>query len=289
MMRIRYLENVAKLFKLKPPKELSRKELAEYQKYLANVRNVVFTIGFNRSGSSFISDMLTAHPNIVISDEASVISDYFKQEIVTRESFLCRIIKVDKERVRKNYVANQYQGRYDNRIEIIGDKNSSLNTRFLSEEDSNLEKIQEMIGLPILFIFNVRNPYDMASSSLTTVPEFRLAAWHESARQYMEKSVSYIEEWSERNKRLMEQIPAHHVFISRHETFVANPKEQLMKICDFLSVDKPEDYLSACASVTHKVPNKSRDRIDWPEAYKAQVAAAIEEYDFLSGYSWDSQ
>ena len=288
MMRIRYLENVVKLFKTsKPSKYLSKEELAEYQKYLANVRNVVFTIGFNRSGSSLIGDLLTAHPNIVMSNEANVIDDYFNQKIVTRESFLCQMIKADMERVRKNYVADQYQGCYDNRIEIIGDKHSSVNTRLFSEEDSNIEKIQEMIGLPVLFIFNVRNPYDMASSALTTVPQFRLAAWHEEAHKYMKRAVSYIEKWSERNKRLMEQIPAHHVFISRHETFVDNPKEQLRKICDFLSVAKTEDYLSACTAATHKVPNKSRDRIDWPEEFKGRVEELIGNYEFFSGYTWE--
>ena len=279
-----------------PPKpellgELSREELAKYEKYLVNVRSVVFTIGFSKSGSSFTGHLLTAHPNIVITNEVNVIKDYLNQEIVTRESFLCQIIKkamTGERRKYRQYALDKYERRHFNRIEVIGDKSSSKNTRSLSESSSNLEKIQEMIGLPVLFILNVRNPYDMISSLLTTVPRFRIKGWYDNAQRHMEEVVSNIEELSEKNKKLIEQIPAHRVFISRYETLIDNPKTQLTKICDFLNVDKPDDYLSVCASVTYKVPNKRRDRIDWHEEFKRRVEKLIKNYEFFSGYTWEA-
>ena len=291
MISRRHLKNIVRLFNPELLGGLSRKELAEYQKYLVNVRSVVFTIGFSKSGSSFTSYLLTAHPNIVMSNEANVIKRYLNQEIVTRESFLCQMIKADMTRKHKKYskyVLDEYGHCHYNRIEVIGDKSSSENTKSFSETSSNLEEIQEMIGLPVLFIFNVRNPYDMTTSLLTTVPRFCIKGWHENAQQHIEEVVSIIEELSEKNKSLLEQIPAHRVFISRHETLIDNPKAQLIKICDFLNVDKPDDYLSVCASVTYKSPNKCRDRIDWPEEFKRRVEKLTKNYEFFSGYTWEA-
>ena len=260
---------------------LTERELSQY---LAKVRGVVFSVGFNRSGSSLIGDLITAHPNIVMSNEARVIGRYAEGEFNTRESLFSFIIKKNMAKgIRKNFVAGQYQDRYDTDIEIIGDKHSPNNTMQLAKEGFNtLAKLKEFIKLPIKFIFTVRNPYDMVSSMVTNIPD-----WHLTSDEKIEEAILYFKKISKKNMALITQVPANQIFTVRHEAMVAAPEKMLADICDFLGVVKTPDYLSDCAAVTYKVPNKSRDRLNWDLKSREKIDTLIEEYAFFSGYSWD--
>ena len=69
---------------------------------------------------------------------------------------------------------------------------------------------------------------------------------------------------------------------------MSNPKKILTDLCDFLGVEAEESYLNTCTQIfVNNNPQKNYREIDWPEKNKAQVATAIEQYKFLSGYSWD--
>lgn len=259
-------------------------ESVEYQKYIANVRELVFTVGFNRSGSSLIGDLLDGHPNIVMANEAGVIRRYTQGTITSREYLLTLIIKnsMNKRRKRrKNFISGQ--NCYD-RIEVMGDKHSSNNTFALMEENFNtLEKLSRLVKLPIKFLFNVRNPYDMISSKIIKVSDPSM-----SETENFEKTISYFTECSDKNLELIKQVSPDKMFMIRHEDFIASPKNMLKDICDFLSVTPTPDYLRNCASTTYKIPRRNRYKLNWSEELKRKVDKLIETYEFFDGYSWDS-
>ena len=98
----------------------SATELSQYQEYINNLHEAVFTVGFNRSGSSLIGDLLSAHPNIVMDNESGIIRKYVNGEFTSRESLLSFIIKHDMDRAYKKKLycrtistslRSQYRGR----------------------------------------------------------------------------------------------------------------------------------------------------------------------------------
>ena len=263
----------------------SETELSQYQKYIKNVRGAVFTVGFNRSGSSLIGDLLSAHPNIVMDNESGIIRKYVNGEFTSRESLLSFIIKHDMDRAyKKNYIAGQYQHHYDGNIEIIGDKHSPNNSVFLTKTESNaLEELEKFIKLPIKLLFNVRNPYDMVASMVKAIWDGK-----ENKDEKIKEAISFFTCRSADNMKLIDQVPADRIFMIRLEDFIASPKNMLSDICDFLGVAKTPEYLSSCTKVTYKVPNKSRDTLDWDEEYEREVDALIKKYEFFNGYSRDT-
>ena len=263
----------------------SETELSQYQKYLKNVRGAVFTVGFNRSGSSLIGDLLSAHPNIVMDNESGIIRKYVNGEFTSRESLLSFIIKHDMDRAyKKNYIVGQYQHHYDGNIEIIGDKHSPNNTVFLTKTESNtLEELEKFIKLPIKLLFNVRNPYDMVASMVNSIPD-----WRQSQSEKIKQAIAFFKHRSADNMKLIRQVSADRIFMIRLEDFIASPKRMLSDICDFLGVAKTSEYLSDCATATYKVPKRSRDTLDWDEEHQKKIDALIEKYEFFNGYSRDT-
>ncbi len=263
----------------------SETELSQYQKYIKNVRRAVFTVGFNRSGSSLICRLLSAHRNIVIDNESGVIRRYMNGEFTSRESLLSFIIKHDMDRGnKKNYVAGQYQQHYDCNIEVVGDKHSPNNTVSLTNTASNtLEELEKFIKLPIKLLFNVRNPYDMVASMVNSIPD-----WRQSQSEKIKEAISFFTHRSADNMKLIDRVSADRIFMIRLEDFIASPERMLSDICDFLSIAKTPEYLSGCAAVTYKVPKRSRDTLDWDEEHQKKIDALIEKYEFFNGYSRDT-
>ena len=74
----------------------------------------------------------------------------------------------------------------------------------------------------------------------------------------------------------------------RHEDFIAEPREQLERLCDFLELEATPDYLEACAAIVFESANKARFAADWTPELIDRVAAEIERFPFLAGYAYDS-
>jgi len=69
---------------------------------------------------------------------------------------------------------------------------------------------------------------------------------------------------------------------------ITNPRETLMKICDFLEVTCTEKYLQDCASIVSPVPSKTRDNVVWTEDQIKRVQKLIKHFPFLTRYSVES-
>ena len=276
---------------------------------LKNIRIMVLTIGFPRSGSSLCGYLLTAHPNIVMADEPTVsginkrdikrINEVERSKIdVLYEANLPEmfdyILSIDHVRWRRVlcrentespiwrgvqhqryvHVPNQYQGRCKE-LKVIGVKRSRVNVGVLSRGKilENLKDKLEESNIALKFIFTVRNPYDM----IATTSQIK----HISAR------IEKFNNFCEANMRLLKQIDTRDVFVSSHEDMVKDPSSQLTKLCDFLQVPVPAGYLDDCASQVGEL-HRSRLKHDWTKDEKHKVASLIKKYDFFQGYDWES-
>ena len=279
-------------------------------KSIENIRIMLLTIGFPRSGSSLLGFLLTAHPNIVIADEPKVsrkiggghaikVSDikYPNVDILYEADDLNAvfnyILEVDYQRLQNKkkekiyntgkrshryvVVPNQYQGCFK-KLKVIGVKHSDMNTNILSNSDllSNLKNKLGKRGITLKFILTIRNPYDMVATA------------SHLTKQNLEKCIKKYTHLCDKNMKLLQQIDPKDIFICRHEDTLKDPNGQLTKLCNFLQVPVTPNYLDACASQVVRKLHKSRLETNWPEEQKQEVASLIEKYDFFSGYSWES-
>ncbi len=285
-----------------------------------DVHTFVSTVGFPRSGSSLVGYLLTAHRNIVIAHEPRI-RDQRLYEADPKVLF-DTIIQIDRNRYsrvkkfiesseksslpnesefRSRYglenkyvvVPNQWQARCES-LQVIGVKDSSYSTAKLSKINT-LKTFRENLSKKsvncLKFIFTVRNPYDMITTSAAywaNNKRIRTVTQNDIDMMLDRKVKTRFPTLCENIKNLFTSIRAEDIFINRHEDMVASPVDRLAKLCDFLRVPAFPDYLNDCASVVYKKANKSRHELDWSEQQKEEVAKLIDQYDFFSGYSWDS-
>ena len=308
-----YKEKLLEL--IQPKKDL-------WEKSFDNVRVILLTIGFSGSGSSLLGYLLTAHPNMVVADQPAIrsgepvaldINDINGISKKKNDLYLADLNKIFnvilgvdyirwlavKERRENNnilftqgtrqkryiLVPNQYQGRFEI-LKVLGIKCSDKTTKYLSSKPqfTTFQKRLEERGICLKLILTVRNPYDMIGNKTG-----KWNKYEDSLQKPITKdAISYVEERSKESIKLLKQVDPQDIFVSRHEKMVADPRLQLTKICEFAQLSVSPDYLDSCASCVHEKPHRRRFKFEWAPKQKQEVASLIEQYDFFSGYDWES-
>ena len=280
----------------------SFKEFINYPKALSDLvsikhlKTVCLPIGFPYCAGQTLACALTANPNIIMCQKMKALQDW-SNTIVTHGRFYAtkkffftllkgRGIRADaKEMLDHNkfyFIPNQWQGRV-RQLSVIGECSPHINIKILSRQNYHvLKTFQEDIKVPLKFIFLMRNPYDIISSVI--VRRYIRAKQKEIMgivfNQFIKRCTL--------GEKLLDKVSPDQVFLWRLEDHIADPQQKLLELCSFLNVESTQCYLDDCSKIFYKKPNRSRYLIDWPDVYKAQIATAIEQYNFLSGYSWDS-
>ena len=305
-----YKEKLLEL--IQPKKDL-------WEKSFDDVRVMLLTIGFPCSGSSLVGYLLTAHPSVVMADEPFIyrfrdaLATYINNingielektdclysadlnkifNVVLSVDYVRWLGKKKENRFTKGerqnryiLVPNQYQGRFE-ALKVLGIKRSRSNVKGLLNESifTTFKKRLEERGICFKFIFTVRNPYDMVGSRARKLNK------NKDCNQKLIKTdaISFAEKWSEENMKILKQLDPRDVFVSKHEEMVADPRLQLTKICEFVRVPVSPDYLDNCASCVDEKPSRGRFKFEWTSKQKQKVASLIEQYDFFSGYDWES-
>ena len=276
-----------------------------------NVERFLLTIGYNRSGSSLIGQLLNAHPEIVVAHELYILQKLRALRFVPTPSRRGRatrlILERDRETAREtsyrqsgySYAVNGLsQGRHS-RLRVIGDKGSVSASNMLAGASGakELDRLLRHVRAEVRFLFTIRNPYDVLASRRLNrlrydegadIPTLRGYAPADSERPLIrEEDASWLLGVTEDVSRSLAAIPEGRALPVRYEDFIASPKETLRRICAFLDVGAGEKYLDACAAFTLSTPHRTRLKARWPDDRIAQVAAAIAEYPWLAGYGFD--
>lgn len=257
---------------------------------------VCFPVGFSGSADQPLAYVLTAHPNIVMSNRCDLSESWWNNGApLPTATFLSEILEMNRKmNMQKiNYtkenryyaISGQWQGHFE-RLTVVGDCSPDTNTRILVKKNCEaLEIFANDVDLPLKFIFVVRNPYDMISSKTIS------AYWKKTRTEILSTMIHRFIDSCKLRETLLARVatmPKLQVFIWHLEEHIANPQQKLKELCRFLGVESSESYLNACAKIFYKKPSKSRYLIDWPNQYKTRIAETVNRYDFLSCYSWDS-
>ena len=274
-----------------------------------NVERFMLTIGYNRSGSSLLGQLLNAHPEIVVAHELYILQKLRALRFVPTPSARGRaarlILERDREAGRASYsqsgysyaVGGLWQGRYS-RLRVIGNKAPVNSVAGLNAAWGRraLDCIRRRARMPARVLFTIRNPYDVTASRRLNrlrdragadIPPTRGYAPTDSERPSVrEQDVRWLLDLSEGVSRALAMFPQEDVLPTRYEDLIASPKENLRRICAFLGVSGDEDYLDACAAFTLPDAARTRLKVRWTDSQTAQIADAIEKYPWLAGYDF---
>lgn len=253
-----------------------------------NLKNYCMFIGYQRSGHSYIGALLDAHPHAAVAMEVDALNlvelNYNRNQLFFCLANNARIFTEVLKNIWTGYsyaVPGASQGKFK-KLLVIGDKKGGKSSLRLGEKPELFDKLQKLIDLPVKVIHVIRNPYDNISTMCLRYIEkglpFNEDIFQKKINLYFRK-VQINSSLKENNKYSILDI--------YQEAFIANPKDELRKIIDFIGLENEDDYLGKCVSTTYSSPNKSRYKIEWPEMLKLQVQDKINQYTFLNHYTFN--
>lgn len=254
---------------------------------VANVDTLCLFIGHNKSGTSMLGSLLDAHPNVILSDEVDALK-YIDAGFGRSQLFHVLIRASRRELIKGRvtarrlggyawFVPDQWQGRYST-LRVIGDSTSGTSTRRLATDSTLLTRLDQRLGRGVQakFILVIRNPFDPISFIMIR------------GKRSFENAIQHYFDNCEKVMALRHRIGEESLLPVRYESFIERPREQLARVCHFLGLEAPDEYLDACTQILHDSPQQGRHLVPWDDSWIDHVEARIQEFDFLQNYTFQS-
>ena len=256
----------------------------------AHVERVALFVGYPRSGHSLVGSLLDAHPNVMIAHELDALK-YVR--FGARGAALLHLMihnsrrMAAKGRAWSGYaydVAGQWQGRASP-LRVVGDKKGGGTTAKLRFDPGLLTRFRARVGLPVRIIHVTRNPFDNVLTEARGGRRVLRAVEPERLRAAAEHYLAEVETV----RRLRAGCAAAEWLDLRYEDLLADPRGTLSRLCAFLGVEAPPDYLDACAAILFDAPHRSRFDAAWPGDVVELVRRRIAACPFLRAYASDPE
>ena len=258
----------------------------------AEVETYCTFIGYSRSGHSLIAALLDAHPNIVMAHELRAVKYFqygFRRDAIYYLLWQMTKVRGHSWKRGSGYtydVPNQWQGSYE-KIRVIGNKHGEFTVSVLAGTPNLLQKLRDVVDVPVKLIHVVRNPFDNIAAFAIKRARGRNSEVEESDIQASIDRYFSVCESVMKVKTMADSINAE-VLDIRHEDFVKEPKTELSKLCLWLGVEPTPSYLDDCVSIVFESPHKKRHKIQWNESLKQQVVNKMKPFPFFKEYRFDN-
>ena len=258
---------------------------------LYKIKHFCVFVGAPRSGHTLISQLLNAHPDIVISDEC--VRTHFNVQTFrpptcfpSKSSLFAQIwnkSRLDFKLRHKLYmgdyrysVPNQWQGRV-RRLKVIGDKCAYDTAVFIYRNPKYLDELAAFVKVPLKILHVVRNPFD-------TIARRYLKHKHRGGRE------ADLQYWIHNHfeiicssaMRAMDTMPESMLTLYS-EDIIQNPSANLRTAVKFLGVRSNAQYERDCASIVWQKPSCPRQEMLWTKEAIHTVEENIRRVPFLAG------
>ena len=122
----------------------------------------------------------------------------------------------------------------------------------------------------------VRNPFD----NITTMSR--------RSEQSLQQTIDRYFVQTDGNARLVQTCDCSELITMRHEDLIAQPKEYLKRLVEFIGLQADDQYLTDCAGILFAAPSKTRSKASWTKELIDQVQSRITQYSFLHGYTFEN-
>jgi len=262
----------------------------------SHLRHFILFVGYPRSGHSLVGSLIDAHPHAIIAHEFDILlhwPDYSNPalSLVERRDKLFTdlydnsknvlILKHGRKQSGYEYtVPSQHNGRYEDKLLIIGDKKGGATAAALYKNPGRLDELQELVGVPIKLVHVIRNPFDAMASHVkhkkVTTTDSEVFTYF---LERFESQASIIQRLKEQRKYPMIDI--------RSEDLITDAKKEVQRLFTFLELPIDEKFLQDAAGIVFTKPSYSRKGITWREEDKNKVADLVARTEFFHGYEFD--
>lgn len=275
---------------------------------IKGIEKFVLFLGNGRSGSSILGTLMDAHPHVIIANqmlkkglnfEKSPSKTSLFNELYSKSAHDAHGVR---QFTKKGYtlgVNGLWQGKYDDYIEIIGDKcGGPIITSYFENREKfirNYKLLEQTLLIPIRFIKPIRNPFDMIAT-VALAREFgkygELKAKNVTKRLENKTILRYVDytlEFFDGGEELSEIFGRENVLDVHNCDLIDDPWGSIARIFKFLEVEASEHYLDVCSEKVFKSVSKSRTLIVWTPEQIEMVEIRMKKYEALSRYSFTSE
>ena len=285
---------------------------------IKKVKNFVFFVGYERSGHSIVGSLMDAHPHVIIANEYFLFEELPGLDNISDSEWKGQLFeKLYKKSVldaggtrtssKKGYtleVKDLWQGRFDDHIEVIGDKSGGRTTKeYMHDKESvqkYFKKLQDLVSIPVRVIHVVRNPFDIISTRViykvfgTNYKQIRSALSSTmqkflASNQFVSERICHFFREVRATVEMIEEVIGRENVLEVHNCdLVSNPRGTLSRIFQFIEVDTSEQFLDACATKVFESQSRSRDTIEWSPPLRSVVEIEMKKYKHFNRYSFSS-
>jgi Sulfotransferase family len=236
-------------------------------------------IGYPHSGSTLMTSLLSAHPEMIIAPETDSLR--YVRPGLTRNQLFALILDRDRQFTANERRWNGYDyaipgsSKAASRLRVIGDKCIGKQARRLHTDPQLLDRVRSVVRVPIRVIHLVRNPFDsIAKMGRRDVPMARRIRGYERLGNAIDE--------------IRSRLSSEELFEIRYETLVTDPKRSLSDAWRFVGLEASDQFLMECTQLIQPSLPRSRLSIDWSDEQQREVEEIIAARPVLAGYTFTS-
>ncbi len=268
----RTARNAIKRFPIWP----ERRRLASLGR-LVEPNFLVIFVGNPRSGTTLVRSLLNAHPQVSISQELNLLAMFDDGE--RSWDYLVGAMIDNAKGFDAQPVWNGYSYHVDcaasgsdASIKIVGDKKAAHSAARIRNRSPIIEELLNWSPIPIKFIHCVRNPFDVIATKTNKNP------------YDLERNVGLYFEREQTTQLVKALVPATSYFSVHLEDLVADPRDEMLRLTEYLGLQASPAYIEACANLVFGDARKSRDTVQWTNQLRAQVQDGSQRVSYLMRY-----
>lgn len=242
----------------------------------STLKAFLLIIGNARSGSTLTGSIINAHINAIVANETQASRNFW--EGLTKEE-IYKIIELNVQEIEvSQYLYSGYKPISSPSIIekanplIIGEKIWNPATLLLHGKYNLIEQLSLTLGLPILLIHTIRNPFNT------------IATMHLKSGAPLHDRIAWYFMHCEAVDVISKRFCAKNFLHVYHENIILNPEQEIIKLCGFLNLPVLEHHLAVVRQSLFNKPNESRDLIAWSNNDILQISRKMENYEFLHNY-----
>jgi hypothetical protein len=160
---------------------------------------------------------------------------------------------------------------------VIGDAKAGITTQRIGRDPAVLAHLGGAVGDAAVKVLHVvRNPFDPIA-----VMRIRGGRTSDAAIDRYFSNCDILRD-------LHERLDPNDIHLVRYEAVVESPVAVLAEVCRFLGLEAADEYLAACGDLVRPSSSRERGEIDWAASSIRRIEALIAQYEFLSGYQYET-
>ncbi|MEM0914776.1 MAG: hypothetical protein AAGK09_09230 [Planctomycetota bacterium] len=247
--------------------------------YFDRVQNFAFFVSPARSGHSVIGQLLSAHPDVIFSDELGVVTKIDEGYSADQVFALIRAQDLhlqNRGRAKSGYdyrVDGAWQNVTNKHPVTIGDAKGARATAMLATNAAFADKIRASVGVPIRAIVHLRDPFDIVGSRV------------KRRGRKLDDAILGIRGIHDSVVAALATLREEERLIQYHEDVIADPVAAFERMFAFLGVEPNDQAVQACAGKLWSRPHAARKATDWPDDAVAELRDLIDRSPILGRYT----